>query len=145
MLEGWVPKGESIHLKFGMEYHKALEDFDKFQAEGLDRDDALRRVVLELLRRTFGWEVDETTKAGKYKNRKTLIRLVIDYLDKFNPDPAETEILEGGKPAVELSFKFELDWGPKNQPKWELQRSHDGVPANPHEPPFRILLQPVLP
>jgi hypothetical protein len=38
--------------------------------------------------------------------------LVIDYLDYFQNDPAETYILESGKPAVELSFRFELDWGP---------------------------------
>ncbi len=34
------------------------------------------------------------------------------YLDEFRDDPCKTLILEGGKPAVELSFKFQLDWGP---------------------------------
>ena len=77
--------------------------------------------VHSLLIRTFGpwdtggpWTTDPTTKAGKYKNRKSLVALVIDYLDRFAEDPAETFILEDGKPAVELSFRFELDWGPRN-------------------------------
>src|SRR5260370_26727814 len=59
--------------------------------------------------------VDETTKAGNYKNRRTLLQLCVDYFDFFKDDPAQTFILENGKPAVELSFKFELDWGPQHK------------------------------
>jgi hypothetical protein len=55
--------------------------------------------------------VDITAKAGKYKNRETFISLVVDYLDHFGIDPAETYIKSDGTPAVELSFRFELDWG----------------------------------
>jgi len=35
---------------------------------------------------------------------------VVDYLDHFGIDPAETYIKSDGTPAVELSFRFELDW-----------------------------------
>lgn len=38
---------------------------------------------------------------------------MVDYLDHFADDPAETFILDDGRPAVELSFRFELDWGPQ--------------------------------
>jgi hypothetical protein len=38
---------------------------------------------------------------------------VVDYLDHFADDPAKTYILNDGSPAVELSFRFELDWGPE--------------------------------
>src|SRR5205085_2132611 len=50
------------------------------------------------------------------KNRETLIRSVIWYLDNFKDDPAATLILANGKPAVELSFRMELDWGPGGKP-----------------------------
>lgn len=141
-IEGWVTEGESVHLRFGQEFHKALEDYDRKMASGAARDQAIREVVHELLCRTgerepvcvkghdrcgypsedcplcerkwVPWEVDEDTKAGKYKNRRTLLRLVLDYLDHYSDDGAETYIKADGVPAVELSFRFELDWGPKN-------------------------------
>ena len=50
----------------------------------------------------------------KRENTKTvrlLISLVVDYLDHFDNDPAETYIKSDGTAAVELSFRFELDWG----------------------------------
>jgi hypothetical protein len=37
---------------------------------------------------------------------------VVWYLEQFRDDPAETFILSDGKPAVEQSFRFSLDWGP---------------------------------
>ena len=114
MLEGWAGKGESVHLRFGIEYHAALEQFDRLMAEGAEREDAIRRVVQSLLERIADWEPDLDTRAGHYKNRDTLVSLVVDYLDHFADDPAQTYILNDGTPAVELSFRFELDWGPQS-------------------------------
>ena len=113
MIDGYVGKGESIHLRFGQEYHQALQDYDIARAEGIDHEDAIHSSISELVRRTHDWSVDETVKPGKYKNRQTLVSLVVDYLDHYVDDPAETYIKSDGKPAVELSFRFELDWGPK--------------------------------
>ncbi len=113
IIEGWSPKDESVHLRFGSEYHQAIQEYDIARAKGLLHEDAIRQAVWDLLKRTSDWNVDETTKAGNYKNRRTLLQLVVDYFDFFKDDPAQTFILENGKPAVELSFKFELDWGPK--------------------------------
>src|SRR6266576_3357702 len=118
MIDGWQSKDENVHLRFGQEYHSALEDYDRLKAEGSNHDQAMSIAVHNLLIRTWDqdtespWTTDPLTKAGKYKNRKSLLALVIDYLDKFAEDPAETFILEDGKPGVELSFRFELDWGP---------------------------------
>ena len=112
MIDGYVAKGESIHLRFGQEYHQALQDYDIARAEGIDHEDAIHSAISELVRRTHDWSVDETVKPGKYKNRQTLVSLVVDYLDHYVDDPAETYIKSDGKPAVELSFRFELDWGP---------------------------------
>ena len=112
MIDGYVGKGESIHLRFGQEYHQALQDYDIARAEGIAHEDAVHSAISDLVRRTHDWSVDETTKPGKYKNRQTLVSLVVDYLDHYVDDPAETYIKSDGKPAVELSFRFELDWGP---------------------------------
>ena len=114
MIDGYVAKGESIHLRFGQEYHQALQDYDIARAEGIPHEDAIHSAISELVRRTHDWSVDETVKPGKYKNRQTLVSLVVDYLDHYVDDPAETYIKSDGKPAVELSFRFELDWGPSH-------------------------------
>lgn len=113
MIEGWSPDAESVHLRFGIEYHSALQDYDISRAQAIPHDDAVHDTVRALLSRTHGWEVDETQKAGKYKNRRSLLRSVLAYLDHFRDDPAKTFILADGRPAVELSFRFELDWGPR--------------------------------
>jgi len=115
IIEGWSSTEESIHLRFGLELHKALEDFDRAITDGASRPEALRKVLKELLIRTKGWETDEDTKAGKYKNRRTLVRTLIDYIDHYANDAAETYIKRDETPAVELSFSFELDWGPAHQ------------------------------
>jgi hypothetical protein len=111
MLEGWASKDESVHLRFGIEYHHALQDYDLSRAANISHDDALHDVVQELLLRTGDWNPDHKTK-----NRECLVRTVVWYLDQFQEDKAETLILSDGKPAVEQSFRFELDWGPGNQP-----------------------------
>ena len=117
LIDGWEAKGESIHLRFGIEYHKALEDYDRSRATGTSHEDSIRQSVGSLVLRTADWEVDEDSRAGKYKNSHSLRQLVIDYLDHFRDDPAKTYILDNGKPAVELSFRFELDFGPsRNNP-----------------------------
>lgn len=112
MIDGYGSSDESVHLRFGIEYHKALEDFDHARAEGQDYNVAIRSAIRAALLRTYGWDVDETTKAGKYKNRRSLIRAVCWYLEHFRDDAAQTYILADGRPAVELSFRFELEWGP---------------------------------
>lgn len=120
MLEGWTNKDESIHLRFGGEFHSALEHFEKLKAEGsLTYEKMLRKVIHEVLTRTWDqeasrpWTPDEDTKAGRYKSRNALIRSIIYYLDDHRDDPAKTHILANGQPAVELSFRFELEWGPQ--------------------------------
>ena len=113
MVEGWAPKDDSVHLRFGQEYHAAIEYYDKLKATGVDHDTAMELAIKEVFLTTADWDPDTDSRAGKYKNRRTLLQLLVDYFDMFANDPAETFILDNGKPAVELSFKFELGWGPK--------------------------------
>lgn len=113
MIDGYASKFESIHLRFGIEYHTALQEYDIARANGVDHEAAIHDTIASLIRRTNDWHVDGTTKAGKYKNPKTILSLVVDYLDHFGAnDPATTFILADGRPAVELSFRFELEQGP---------------------------------
>jgi hypothetical protein len=113
VVQGWGSRDESIHLRFGREYHHALQDYSIARAEGMHHEDAIHECIRALHSRTFDWAPDRNTRAGRYKNRESLLGLVVDYLDHFGADdPAKTFILDDGKPAVELSFRFELDWGP---------------------------------
>lgn len=132
MIEGWRVKGGGVHIIFGQHYHSALELYDKLRApdyevpegvssDSLKHEEAMRTVVQSLLRWTWEYPDESTgehngkpwTSDHPAKNRETLIRSVIWYLDQFKDDPAATLILANGKPAVELSFRMELDWGPK--------------------------------
>jgi len=121
MIDGWGFKDESVHLRFGSEYHTAIEQYDKAKAAGATHKAAMRDAIKDLLIRTQGWDSDTSTKAGKYKNRQTLLELTIDYFDKFSDDSATTYIKEDGTAAVELSFRFELPWGPKASEKYDQQ------------------------
>lgn len=117
MIEGWQAKGEGIHLRFGIEYHTALQHYDVYRAVGMEHEDAVREVVRELLIRTIDFHPSEEQygSAAKYKSRQNLVRTVIWYLEKYpsEKDTHKTYIMEDGRPAVELSFRLELDWGPK--------------------------------
>lgn len=113
MIEGWGSRDESAHLRFGIEYHKAIEEFHKLRADGEKFEPALNRVIGDLMIRTAGWDPDTDTRAGKYKNVTTLLSLTIDYLDHYRNDAAKTHTKADGVAAVELSFRFELDWGPQ--------------------------------
>jgi hypothetical protein len=112
MVEGWSSNEESVHLRFGQEYHHALQDYDILRANGIKHNDAVHDTVRELLLRTKDFDPDH-----KVKTRASLVRTVIWYLDQFVREQTHTHILADGKPAVELSFRFELDWGP-NSSKW---------------------------
>jgi len=113
MLDGWTPKEDSVHLRFGQEYHKALEEYDGAKITGQNHEDAVREAIRRLIIRVHDWNPDVNTRAGNYKNPRTLLQLLIDYLDKYRDDPAQTIIREDGSAATEVSFRFELDWGPK--------------------------------
>lgn len=119
MIERWRSRGNSVHLDFGLFYHDALESYDKWRAEGLDHEAAVSETVRKCL--TLTWVLGENGEAGPWvsdhvKSRETLVRSVIWYLEEFgDDDAAETVLLSNGKPAVELSFRLEMDWGPVSE------------------------------
>jgi len=129
IIEGWQTPTESVHLRFGQHYATALEHYYKHRAEGDDDLTATVKVVREALIATweYGYRTPEDATAKRNplpgtgypwvsghttKTRENLIRTIIWYLDQFGDnDPCEVVTLADGSPAVELSFRFEIDAG----------------------------------
>lgn len=101
---GYRPRGESLHLFFGQLYHSALERYDHLRAQGEDHATALHRTIWQLMLDSVPWPWEHNSKT-----RENLVRTVVWYIEEFVDDKATTIILANGKPAVELSFKFELN------------------------------------
>lgn len=101
---GLRPRGANVHLVFGTLYHGALEHYDRLRAKGQDYQSAVRETLKKLMVDSKDFESDHKTK-----NRPILLRAVQGYLEHFKDDPAKTLILDNGQPAVELSFRFEID------------------------------------
>src|SRR5712675_2321481 len=49
IIDGYVAKDENIHLRFGGEYHSAIQDYENLRANGLQFEDALRETIRLLL------------------------------------------------------------------------------------------------
>jgi len=117
MIEGWRGKGEAVTLKWGQEYHHSLEYYYKLMAmrephTPFTHDEALRIVVMDALLRTYPWPFED-----RNWSRENLIRSIVWYLDEHEHDACKTVMLANGKPAVELSFQMQLDFGPSWRPR----------------------------
>lgn len=111
MLEGWAG-ARNMHLIFGGEFAHAIETFIKLTTRGEAREDVLLFIVHEVLKRTWDHETNEPWRTGDdYKNRFTLLRTIVAYIDNWEDDPTQVYLLQDGSPAVELSFRFELHDG----------------------------------
>jgi hypothetical protein len=105
---GFAYGTENPHLKWGLIFHSATELYDRERALGKDHDAALVSAMRHAIIETWDfalkrpWVSDEPTKT-----RNTLLRSIVWYCDKFQDDPLKTVILDNGKPAVELSFRFD--------------------------------------
>lgn len=106
---GWVPKDESPHLTFGTLVHEAREQYDFARTYGHDHESALIHTLHDALRKTWNRELDRPWISGHdSKNRLSLIRSIVWYLDQYGEDDAlKTIIAADGKPLVELSFRFD--------------------------------------
>lgn len=104
---GLRSKARSVDLEFGKHYATALERYHKYRAQDIDHENALYEVIALTLTET--WEGDRPREPNHpTKNRFTLIRSIIWYLEEYREDPCKTIILADGKPAVELRFSFKL-------------------------------------
>lgn len=105
-IEGWRSKGQNDHIIFGGHFAKALERYYKLIGEGLEPESALKETLRHTLIDSYGWESMDTAKT-----RENLIRSIIWYVDQFKDEPVKVVKLPDGKPAVEYSFRFEIDYG----------------------------------
>lgn len=104
-----VPGEENPHLKFGILYHSASEVYDHARAQGADHESALRAALRHALIEAHNPETKTMWQSSdSSKNLNSLLRSLVWYFDKFADDPLKTYILPDGKPAVELSFSFDL-------------------------------------
>lgn len=106
---GWSsPQISHVHLYFGLLYHAALEFYDHQRASGTSFEAALRATVRKVLSDTWLPPGRPWASGDEYKNRFTLLRSVVWYLEQFRDDPMQTVVLANGRPAVELSFQCDL-------------------------------------
>ena len=106
---GYQPKFTSADLTFGLLLHSAREHYEHGLVATANHDEALRRAVHWVLKSTWVKDLNRPwISSHPVKTRDTLLRTVVWYLDQFREgDPLRTIILANGKPAVELSFRFE--------------------------------------
>lgn len=106
---GLSQRQESVHLTFGLLMHKGREVYYLGRASGARHEEAVEQAVEHILVATWNralarpWASDDPNK-----NRGTLLRTLVWYLDKYGPDdPLRTIVLSDGRPAVELHFQFD--------------------------------------
>jgi len=115
---GYQPRKMSVHLKFGIAFHQAMERFHQLRASGLDHELALHTVIMGEYYRQLLTDEERALGEGYHehslptneptKTPHTLLRAIVWYLDTYENDTAETYVLKDGTPAVELSFRFPL-------------------------------------
>lgn len=106
IIDGWVPRETAADLAFGMSFHTAMEHYEKYHIAGQGHDEALTAVVSEALISSHPWPYEH-----KFKTRENLIRSIVWCIEHYRDDSARTVVLANGKPAVELSFSFDIGNG----------------------------------
>lgn len=105
MIEGYQTKHTAITLLFGIAYHEGLGVYYKAKADGKTHEEAQLLMTKHAFSQSHPWAVLDSEDATRCK--KTLTRCLIWYTEKFVNDPYPITRL-GDKPAIELSFRFEL-------------------------------------
>ncbi len=109
IVKGWRSKTTAVDLDFGIWLHSARERYYHARARGQDHDTAQREALGWLLEATWNGELQRPWQGDQYKNRYTLARSFVWYTEQWGQnDPLEQVMLANGKPAVEVSFRFEL-------------------------------------
>lgn len=122
VIQGWESKFENVHFVFGLCMHEGRERYYHARARGEPHEEALRVALAYVLTKTWDTRLGRPwISTHETKNRLTLIRTLIWYLDRFGEsDPLQTIVLSNGKPAVELSFRFDTQLETKGGEHWLL-------------------------
>lgn len=110
LVRGYSLPGTNDDLLFGILFHSATELYEHLRASDTDHEEAVNHVVYCLLINTWDFiRKRPWVSVVPTKNRDTLIRTTILYLDKYKDDPMKTVVLAStGKAAVEVSFRLDL-------------------------------------
>ena len=106
---GFQPAMESAHLTFGIMLHRAVEMYWTHRLNSqMPHRDALFEVVKEIMTATWDKERNRPWESDiKAKNRYTLIRTIVWYLEKYQNDPIEViRVGSSERLAVELPFRI---------------------------------------
>lgn len=106
---GYSKVGVQIHLDFGSAAHKVGEIYQRLRSEGKEHEEALELTVVYALANTWDYAADRPAFDDTQKNRVSLVRFAVEYLDHYEKmnAPLKTVQLANGKPAVELTFLFD--------------------------------------
>jgi hypothetical protein len=104
---GYQLRRKNVDLQFGILVHRGIELYHKARALEMSHEDALRSVICAA--QVWTWD-KEKGRAQVWpdpeKNRLSLLRLLVWYLDRWKDDPIQTLKWSDGTPAVEVNFHF---------------------------------------
>ena len=106
-IEGWKSRGERLAAVFGTHVHTALESYGQCRQAGLSHNQSVHAAAAVALQ-------CKLESPDSKRNRRTLLRTVVWYLDAYQDDPCTTITLDDGSPAVELAFKFATQFQSKS-------------------------------
>jgi hypothetical protein len=130
IVEGWQPKGKRTDLEFGLFLHSGRERYYHARARGENHEVATNAALDYVLTATWDNVLDRPWMSGdSSKNRYTLAQAMVDYCDKWEHDPLATVILASKLPAVEMSFRFPLGFGPTGSLPYDAQSDSGGESA----------------
>lgn len=111
IIHGYGGSGpDNDHLVFGTIFHAATELYDRLRARGAEHEESIKHAVRYAFVATWDFDIGRPWVSEEpTKSRNTLVRTIILYLDKYKDSPLETLILSNGKPAVELSFRLDIE------------------------------------
>jgi hypothetical protein len=106
---GYTKIGVQIHLDFGSAAHHVSENYQRARSQGIEHEAALEATIVKALSGTWDYKANAPAFDDPQKNRLSLIRFAVEYLDHYEKQgsPLKTLQLENGKPAVELTFLFD--------------------------------------
>jgi hypothetical protein len=115
IVKGWRSRAAAVDLEFGIFLHSARERYYHARASGGTHEQAQRTGLDWLLSATWNEELSRPWTGDQNKNRFTLARTFVWYTEQWGArsDPLEQVMLANGRPAVEVSFRFELPYGPE--------------------------------
>jgi len=106
---GYTKIGVQINLDFGSAAHHVSENYQRARSQGIEHEAALEATIVKALSGTWNYEANTPAFDDPQKNRLSLIRFAVEYLDHYEKQgsPLKTLQLDNGKPAVELTFLFD--------------------------------------